>query len=616
MPVFDGDNPDGWIFRAERYFQMNRTGEAEKLDIAIVSLDGEALSWYQWEDRRRAIQSWTELKLLLIKRFRPSHEGTLSERFMALRQTGSVRDYRRQFEILAAPIGDIPEHVLEGHFINGLKTEVKAEVRLHAPEGLGRVMEVAQRVEDKLAILTQGRGQPGPGGHRSNYSVGPLPPIQPYSATRTTPVVPVSSSRPTTSTTAANRSIGGFKKLSDSELQARREKGLCFKCDEKFSPGHRCKNKTLQLLVVTDDDEEVTEDATITDEEESATEVTEIAEITLNSVIGFTAPKTMRLRGWIGEQEVVVMVDSGATHNFISKEVVSQLNLPVSDTSCYGVTMGTGLSIKSEGVCRRVVLTLPEVVIIEDFLPLELGSSDVILGMKWLTSIADMQVNWKTLRMKFTLGGVTICLQGDPSLCRSLVSLKAMLRTIKHERQGVIVELGCVTATTAHSLGEPVAELQPLLEEFSSVFQLPKGLPPMRSKEHAITLKEGTLPVSVRPYRYPQIHKDEIEKLVREMLAAGIIQPSISPYSSPVLLVRKKDGSWRFCVDYRALNNATIPDKFPIPVIDELLDELHGAQVFSKIDLKSGYHQIRVRAEDVPKTAWPLRIFGDALGPH
>ena len=147
-------------------------------------------------------------------------------------------------------------------------------------------------------------------------------------------------------------------------------------------------------------------------------------------------------------------------------------------------------------------------------------------------------------------------------------------------------------------------QIEKLLLEFMEVFQEPKGIPPSRSYDHSIVLKEGTSPISVRPYRYPYYQKSEIEKLIKELLVMGTIRPSQSPFSSPVLLVRKADGSWRMCVNYRALNKETMKDKFLIPVVEELLDELHGSQIFSKLDLRSGFHQIRMKEEDVPKTAF------------
>jgi hypothetical protein len=110
--------------------------------------------------------------------------------------------------------------------------------------------------------------------------------------------------------------------------------------------------------------------------------------------------------------------------------------------------------------------------------------------------------------------------------------------------------------------------------------------------------------VNARPYRYSPLHKDEIERQVAELLKAGLIVPSVSSFASPVLLVQKKDGTWRFCIDYRKLNDMTVKNRFPMPLVDEILDELAGTQYFSSLDMTAEYHQIRMGEEDEHKTAF------------
>lgn len=156
---------------------------------------------------------------------------------------------------------------------------------------------------------------------------------------------------------------------------------------------------------------------------------------------------------------------------------------------------------------------------------------------------------------------------------------------------------------------ETTQSTKELLQEFSDVFpeDLPKGLPVHRAVDHQIELVPDSQPPYKQIYRMSPAELEEVKSQVQELLEKGFIQPSKSPYGAPILFVPKPDGKWRMCIDYRALNKLTIKNRYPLPRIDDMIDQLSGAVVFSKLDLASGYHQVRIVPEDVPKTAFRTR---------
>jgi hypothetical protein len=133
-------------------------------------------------------------------------------------------------------------------------------------------------------------------------------------------------------------------------------------------------------------------------------------------------------------------------------------------------------------------------------------------------------------------------------------------------------------------------------------------MPPERELEFTIDLKPGTEPIARTPYWMSTPELQELKMQLKELLDLGLIRPSVSPWGAPVIFIRKKDGSWRLCIDYRQLNKATIKNQYPLPRIDDLFDQMKGATVFSKIDLQSGYHQLRIKEDDIPKTAFKMRF--------
>jgi hypothetical protein len=232
--------------------------------------------------------------------------------------------------------------------------------------------------------------------------------------------------------------------------------------------------------------------------------------------------------------------------------------------------------VTSPGCCRDLSVSIGNEQFIIDCYGLSIGSYDMVLGVQWLESLGLVLWDFASWTIAFMRNGHHVLWTAvgspTPSPCLAAVSVDLM---------------------------------EDLLQRFASLFNTPTGLPPPRDRQHRIRLVSRTAPVAVRPYRYAHLQKEELERQCAVMLTQGIIRPSSSAFSAPVLLVKKANDNGRFCVDYRALNAKTVKDKFPIPVVEELLDELHGASFFTKLDLCSGYHQqVLMHPDDVEMTAF------------
>ncbi|GJS17211.1 putative reverse transcriptase domain-containing protein, partial [Tanacetum coccineum] len=220
----------------------------------------------------------------------------------------------------------------------------------------------------------------------------------------------------------------------------------------------------------------------------------------------------------------------------------------------------------------------PDSNVVTDLMPVELGSFDVIIGMDWLRRCHAVIVCDEKLAQEYMAKGCQIFL--------------AQISAKKEEDK---------------SEGKQLKDV-PIVRDFPEVFpeDLP-GLPPARPVEFQIDLIPGAAPVARAPYRLAPSEMKELSEQLQELSDKGFIRPSSSPWGAPVLFVKKKDGSFRMCIDYRELNKLTVKNRYPLPRIDDLFDQLQGSSIYSKIDLRSGYHQLRVREQDIPKTAFRTR---------
>ncbi|KAJ0588955.1 putative nucleotidyltransferase, Ribonuclease H [Helianthus annuus] len=306
----------------------------------------------------------------------------------------------------------------------------------------------------------------------------------------------------------------------------------------------------------------------------------------------------------INQRVASVLFDTGADYSFVSLEFKKMIGLTASKLDIpYSIELANGKLVEANEVVRGCVIELGGDEFTLDLLQVELGSFDVVVGMDWLSSNkAEVVCQEKTIRIPMT-DGETIAVHGEKR--------DTPLRIISCLKARKCLQKGCV-AFLAHIVDkeavEPRIEDIPVVKEYPEFFleDLP-GLPPQRQVEFHIDLVLGVAPVAKAPYQLAPSEMQEVSTQLQELLDKGFIKPSFSPWGAPVLFVKKKDGSFRMCIDYRKLNKLTTKNRYPLPRIDDLFDQLQDSSFYSNIDLRSGYHQLRIQEESNPKTAFRTR---------
>ncbi|KAA0041765.1 ty3-gypsy retrotransposon protein [Cucumis melo var. makuwa] len=493
------------------FLKIHNITESEKLTVAVISFDGPALDWYRSYDAREPFKDWADLEQRLLTRFCTIGEGTLLGRFLNIKQESTVEEYCNRFDRYLAPVSFLQQVVLEETFMNGLSPWLKEEVDALEPVGLAQKMKLALKIENREMACHE-CGMRSTFGGNNPVSIPGQKGIVVGKPNETGAVgTPLQTITLRGVLAGENRSEGPTQRLSDAEFQSRREKGLCFRCDEKYHAGHHCKvreQKELRLLVVRENGEELEIIEEDLEEEGADVKALEVGnpdtlhiELSINSMVGLNNPGTMTVKGKLKGEDVIVLIDCGAAHNFISDKLVQRLNLQMKETSNYGVILGFGTAIKGKGICGRIELLLGDWKIVDSFLPSELGGADAISGMQWLHSLGVTEVDRRNLSMTLQHEGKRIVIRGDPSLTKARVSLKHMMKSWEVSDQGYLVKCRAMDGELS-------------IEEIN--------LTTKKELKHHIHLKKGTDPINMRPYRYAHHQKEEIEKLVDEMLTSNL----------------------------------------------------------------------------------------------
>ncbi|KAF5774775.1 putative nucleotidyltransferase, Ribonuclease H [Helianthus annuus] len=611
IPEFDGSslNPEGfidWLATVEEVFEYKEVPENKRVALIATRLRGRASAWWQQLKLTRnrlgksRIVTWAKMKKCLRSNFLPHNfQRLMYQRLQNLKQGAkSVDDYTTEFYQLIAR-NDIqePEEQLVSRYIGGLRVQIMESVNLFDP------LTIPEAHQRALAFEKQNRRVGGSftpvGGNVGLGSGAPRggPSQQKPGGSNTGP-------------TSKGASSSGPR---------------CFNCGET---GHRqaeCKKAGKRHLFAESEDEqyEEYENNPVFDEETEYEEEVVTGDVGVNLVVRRSC-YTPKADGddWLKHnifhstctilgKVCTFVIDSGSCDNLISEEAVQKLALKTESHpkpyKLQWLKKGGEVTVSKRALVSISIGSTYKDDVVCDVVPMD--ACHLLLGRPWEYE-RNIEHNGRSNTYSFLFGGVKITLV--PSKPKQLAAKQSGTLLTISQFQDELEDTDSVFVLIGKAVPEEVEipdAMLPLLEEFSDVFpvELPDGLPPLRDIQHHIDLEPGSQLPNRPHYRMSPAEHEELRRQVEELISKGHVRESMSPCAVPALLTPKKDGTWRMCVDSRAINKITVRYRFPIPRLDDLLDQLSGASIFTKLDLKSGYYQIRLRPGDEWKTAFKTR---------
>ncbi|XP_042951365.1 uncharacterized protein LOC122286598 [Carya illinoinensis] len=565
----DAKELDNYLWHMEWYFEaLNMQDEPVKAHTASLYFTNLAGTWLrrkhgEIEKGTCTINTWDEFKHELKRQFYPENVAlSARKRMKELKHTTSIRDYVEEFSSLMLQISNMSEEDLLFNFTDGLKPWVAQELKRHTVNDISTALTIAETLEEFEY-------------HKSNNSSKPKTPKDNH---------------------AKGGGTKGYKTLYHKEKgdkpeysKERKPKDACFLCNGPHWARDCPKRKALNAML---EEKEV--------QDQSHMGCLQL----LNSLKANPKPSTkdrslMYVEAEINGKKTHAMVDSGASHNFIKKEEAARLGISLEKGQGWLKAVNSDAK-PLDGVARGVELQLGTWRGKLDFSVAPMDDFNIVLGMEFLRQFNVVSLPHYN----------SVCiLEGGPCMVPTMskpntTQLLSAIQFKKGCKKGEISYLATLVEDDVKTSPAPPKEIMDVLIEYEDVMppKLPKKLPPRREVDHQIELEPSAKPPAKAPYRMSPPELKELRRQLKELLDVGFIRPSKAPYGAPVLFQRKHDGSLRLCIDYRALNKVTIKNKYPIPLIADLFDQLGHAKYFSKLDLRSGYYQVRIAEGDESKT--------------